>query len=137
MTRVSKPYEHPKGHLSATDLLRVLASGKNPDGTDYERSTEWSAQADATAALATATRAAEADSSHYVTAIEASYGSGQIGTLTVRAGATVLFTQAVHNQREIAFHTPLKLPAGTSAVAELSAGSVGVVGRVSLHGYTG
>lgn len=136
MARIPKPAQDPNGRYDQYELLRILASKKNPDGTDLDAASDWTQYATGTAALATATRAAEAGKSHYVTAIEASYGSAQIGTLTVRVGATVLFVQAVHNQREIPFPTPLKIPVGESVTAELSAGAAGVVGRVALHGYT-
>lgn len=98
---------------------------------------EWTEGVTATAAAATATRAAPgAGTSLYVTSISASYGAAQVGTLTIDFGGGVR-TFHVHNQRDVAFAAPFKVTAATAVSATLSAGAVGVVGAVVLGGYTG
>ncbi len=99
---------------------------------------EWIAQnVSAAAAVATVTRAAgPAGSRHYVTGISGSYGAPQIGTMRLLAGAAVLGTFHVHNQRDVEFEAPIEMPADTAVTVDLSAGAAGVVGAVVARGYT-
>lgn len=99
---------------------------------------EWTQQnVPAAATLATITRAAgPAGSRHYVTGISGSYGGAQVGTMRLLAGATVLGTFHVHNQRDVEFEAPIELPADTALTVDLSAGAAGVVGAVVARGYT-
>ena len=90
----------------------------------------------AAATAATATRAVgPVGSRHYVTGISGSYGAAQIGTMRLLAGATVLGTFHVHNQRDVEFATPVEAPPDTAVAVDLSAGAAGVVGAVVLRTY--
>ena len=124
----------------AAEGLSIL-TGKLADGASTFLPvpvSEWVQQhVPAAAAVATATRAAgPAGSRHYVTGISGSYGAAQIGTMRLLAGATVLATFHVHNQRDLDFKAPVEIPVDTAVTADLSAGGAGVVGAVALRGYT-
>lgn len=99
---------------------------------------EWTQQhVPAAATLATVTQAAGTTGSrHYVTGISGSYGTAQVGTMRLLAGATVLGTFHVHNQRDIEFDTPIEIPVDTGLTVDLSAGAAGIVGAVVARGYT-
>jgi hypothetical protein len=101
-----------------------------------ENASTWSLTATATAAAATVTRPAEAGRSHYVTSISGGFGAAQIALLTLSDGATVIGNFHVHNQRTATFDKPLKITGGNAAGASLGAGAAGVVGAVTLTGYT-
>lgn len=99
---------------------------------------EWVQQhVPAAATLATVTRAAgPVGSRHYVTGISGSYGAAQVGTMRLLAGATVLGTFHVHDQRDVEFEAPIEIPVDTGVTVDLSAGAAGVVGAVVARGYT-
>lgn len=92
----------------------------------------WHESGSGTAALATATKAANANQAHKILRVHASYSAAQIGTLTVKEGSTTVFTGAVHNQRDVELGYQGKANAAVSA--ELSAGAAGVIGRVHISG---
>lgn len=96
----------------------------------------WSLSATATAAAATVTRAAEADKSHFITGISGSFGAAQIALMTLSDGGAVIANFHVHNQRNIEFAKPIKITAGNAVSASLGAGAAGVVGAITLTGYT-
>lgn len=96
----------------------------------------WSVTATATAATATSTRPAEAGRRHYVTGISGSFGAAQIALMTLSDGATVIGNHHVHNQRSVEFPTPLEITEGNAVSLALGAGAAGVVGAVTLTGYT-
>lgn len=124
---------------SITDLLATLTSGQNRDNTPFfgqGEVSEWSVTATATAAAATATRAAEAGKSHYITGISGSFGAAQIALMTLSDGVTVIGNFHVHNQRDVHFDKPVRITAGNAASMTLAAGAAGVVGAVTLRGYT-
>ena len=116
------------GKLTDVDakLASVLAQDKST----------WTVSAEATAAAATATRAAEAGKSHYIVAVVASYGAAQVGGLDINDGPTVVLSTHVHNQLVISLPRPLKATAGNAVFATLGAGAAGVVGRVNIVGFT-
>ncbi len=89
-----------------------------------------------TAAIATATRAAEVGRSHYIVAVVAGYGAAQIGGLDVNDGAAAVISTHVHNADVIALPRPLRATAGNAVSAVLGAGAAGVVGRVNIIGFT-
>lgn len=83
------------------------------------------------------TRPAEAGLSHYVTAITASFSAAQIALLTLEFPAlTVEANIHVHNAVTVVLPKPLRLPVNTAAVARLAAGAAGVIGAVTMFGYT-
>lgn len=97
----------------------------------------WVESAQATAAAATATRAAPAGGlSHFISSISGSYGTAQIGLLTLKQGATTIGRWEVHNSFGISFPSPIKIAPGTAVSAELAAGAATVVGVVTLTGNT-
>lgn len=96
---------------------------------------EWTATGSATAAQATATKAAVAGQQHIITGVTASYSAATIALLTVKYGTTTILERYVHNAADIVFDAPLRNPTANEAVsAELAAGSAGVVGQVALMG---
>lgn len=96
----------------------------------------WTETATATAALATATRAAESGKTHYVVAVAGSFSAAQIAAMTLKSGTTAEANFYVHNQHSLTFSRPIRLNAGEAAVLELGAGGAGVVGAVTLVGFT-
>lgn len=139
MARIAKPPLRAGGYYDETDLLRILASGVNPDGTPYRLPgpvSEWSLTATATAAAATVTRPGEAGRRHYVTSVSGSFGAAQISLLTLSDGATVVQNHHVHNIRTVEFSSPVEITAGNAAAATLGAGAAGVVGAITITGFT-
>ena len=98
--------------------------------------TEWLTEAEATAALATASAAAVVGKSHRITAVRVSYGAAQIGTVTIKQGAVVLLKQNVHTEKDIVFANPLVIAPNAAVSVELSAGAATVVGNVTMEGST-
>lgn len=103
---------------------------------------EWSVVDTDTAALSLVQRAAPAAGTYlFVTSLHASYGAAQIGTLVLYEGTGGGRVERgrfhIHNQRDITLDSPLRIAVATAAEAELSAGAAGVIGTVTLTGYTG
>lgn len=97
----------------------------------------WVEHAEATAAAAIATRAGSPSGSHVLLSVHASYSTAQVGVLTVKYDNAVVAAFDVHNQRDITLPLPLRTsPSGKALSAELSAGSTGVTGRVTMLGLT-
>src|SRR5437867_8993625 len=92
-----------------------------------------------TAALATATKAAQAQRHHVVCKVDASYSSSsQSGELVVKFGTTVVARKHIHGAGALDFGIyGFQNPTVNTAVsAELAAGAGGIVGDVALTGYT-
>lgn len=87
--------------------------------------------------LATATRPAETGLAHHVVRITASFD--QVPTiarsLTVVAGTT-LWGVFAGDPLDIEFGYPLPVPDSTAVSVNLTAGGIGVTGRVVMVGYT-
>ena len=97
----------------------------------------WSITTTADNASATATRAGESGKSHYITQVSGSFSAAATKLLTLSDGGTVIANLHVVNQRDIALARPLKLTAGQAAAVTLAAsGAAGVVGAVTLSGFT-
>lgn len=117
----------------ATDV--ALPAGTNVIG-DVSPA-EWSITATADNAAATATRAAEAGKSHYITAIFGSFSAAAIKLATLKDGTTVIGNYYVHNADSVPLARPLKITSGAAAELSLAAsGTAGVIGAVTLKGYT-
>jgi len=104
---------------------------------------EWAVAGTAvTAGAAAASKAAESQVTHYLTAVRASYDEAQVGLLEIRdggsvgSGGTVVFRGFVHDQETIEFAKPLELTKGNAVHAELAAGAAGVDGVVSIAGHS-
>jgi hypothetical protein len=98
---------------------------------------EWTAQGSATAAPATATKAAVAGQHHIITGVIASYSAATIALLTVKFGTTTVLERYIHNAADLLLPDGLRNPTANEAVsAELAAGAAGVVGKVALTGRT-
>lgn len=121
-------------------ILAVLASGQNPDGTEFVASggvSSWSITATADNAAASVTRAAVAGQSHYITSIAAGFSAAAIKLLTLADGAAVIGNFYVHNRETIVFPLPIKLTANQAAALQLAAsGTLGVIGSVTMTGFT-
>ena len=120
MAKDIQPVQLPDGYVQKVQLL---------DG--------WVALGSADNALATATKAAEAAKSHYITAIVASYSTAKTGLLQIKDGAAVIAEHHIVNSDMITLPTPIKITAGNAVSAELVAsGTAGQTGKVNLIGYT-
>ena len=98
--------------------------------------TAWYATARADNAIATATKAAEANSKHVITSIYAAFGGASTKTLLIKEGVTTRITLDVVNSLALE-GLALEFAAGAAVSAELAAsGSAGVNGSVLLNGYT-
>lgn len=92
---------------------------------------------------AIATRAAEADRTHFITSLEYSLSAAAaaVTTVTVKSGTTVLKTFQVKASAEgpvvISWKHPLRCARGEKAEAELGAGGAAVIGSVNISGFTG
>ena len=128
LDRIPTDPARESGKLTDVDakLASMLAQDKST----------WTERAEATAAAATATRAAEAGKSHYIVAVVASYGAAQIGELTINDGVAPVVSTHIHNAAVIALPKPFKATAGNAVSATLGAGATGVVGRVNVIGFT-
>lgn len=100
----------------------------------YNEVSKWTVDASATAALATATKAAVEYKTHKLHTVVAGWSAATIGTLTIKSGATVLLTIPVHNAVVLSLAAPLEAGVNSALSAELSAGAAGVVGRVGIAG---
>lgn len=98
----------------------------------------WIETDNATNATATATRAATSGArSHYVTSIAASFSGSVAGVqLVLNEGATEIGRWYVHDVFALVFPSPIKIDPGNATSLVLSAGGAGVVGSVTLNGYT-
>lgn len=97
----------------------------------------WSITATSDNAIATATKAAEAGKSHYITSIAGSYSAANIGLITVSDGAAVVGNYHTHNQRDVVLSRPFRAVSGNAVSVSLAAsGTVGVIGAVTITGYT-
>lgn len=99
----------------------------------------WIETANASNATATASRAADANSTsrHYVTGVSGSFSAAAAGILLVlKEGSTEIGRWYVHNALHVVFDTPVAIAPNTACSAELSAGGSGVTGAVDLTGYT-
>jgi hypothetical protein len=88
---------------------------------------------------ATVTRAAPAGGiAHYVTSIAGGFSAASVGLkLVLKQGAAEIGRWNVDNSTVLAFSSPIRIEAGKAVSLELDAsGTVGVVGSVTLTGYT-
>lgn len=100
---------------------------------------EWTANASADNATATATKAASTSQRHVITTVIASYGGAKTGLLTIKEGSTTLLEHYVVNSEVITFpNGGLRASTTNLAVsAELAAsGTGGTLGKVALVGYS-
>lgn len=99
----------------------------------------WIVTANATNATATASRAADANttSRHYVASVSGSFSAAASGILMVlKQGSTEIGRWYVHNALHVVFESPVAIAPNTACSVELSAGGAAVVGAVDLCGYT-
>lgn len=97
----------------------------------------WVARDSKDNALATATKAAVAGSSHYITNIFASYSATATGLLQLKDESTVIAEFSVVDSAVVNLGAPIKITKGNAVSAELAAsGSGGTVSKVNLVGFT-
>jgi len=92
-----------------------------------------------TAALATATQAAQAGTRHYVLQVDASYStSSTSGLLQLKSGAALIAEKYIHGSGAFDFASEgLDAENVNEAVsAELASGGVGIIGTVTLMGFS-
>lgn len=128
---------------------RVVIYGVAADGTaqaietdgagikSYEDASTWSVTATADNLAVTATRAAEAGKSHYITSISGGYSNAAIGLMEMKDGVATVGNYHTHDQRDVALSRPLKITEGALAEISLEAsGTAGIIGAVTMTGYT-
>lgn len=99
------------------------------------RPLDWTENASATNATATATHAAVADQRHVLTYVAASFDDSTAGALlTIKKGSDTEIEHYIHGADVI----PLELRGENNEAvsAELAAGGSGVTGYVGIIGYT-
>lgn len=99
----------------------------------------WVEKGTATNALATATKAAAAGKTHYLTGVYAIFGAAVgSGLLQVKDGATVIaeFFAKDTVPAVLPFPRPIRITTGNAVSAELAAGGVSAVGKVNITGFT-
>ena len=84
----------------------------------------WVEQGTASAALATATKAAVVGKQHMISGITAGFAGVNTGIqLVIKDGTTVIWTCHVHNDFSHVFDPPIPGSVGAAMSAELTAGS--------------
>jgi hypothetical protein len=97
----------------------------------------WVVKASADNAAATATKAAVAGSTHYITAAAAGFSATATKLLQIKDGATVIVEYPIINGDVIPLAVPIKATAENAVSAVLAAsGTGGTVGYVNLFGFT-
>jgi hypothetical protein len=135
-------YDATLGRLKVTaSIIDSLPAGTNEIGkvriSDDIKNNGWVVSASADNALAVATKAAETGKSHYITTIIASYSGTKTGLLQLKDGNNVILEHYVVNTDVISLSSPIKITPGSAVSVELEAsGTVGVVGKVNLIGFT-
>lgn len=98
---------------------------------------EWDETGTATAAVATATHAAVANSLYYVTGLAGGFSAATVGaTLDLRDDVTVIQRYRVDTSLVVGLLTPVPITRGNACSAVLSAGAALVVGDVVIRGFT-
>lgn len=99
---------------------------------------EWIVTDSKDNATATATKAANANQTHYITGVYYSFSAAVSGKLgTIKKDTTVLGNFYVYNQLAAPFPFPVAVPKGSAATAELAAsGAGGTLGAVVMTGFT-
>ena len=121
----------------ATVLARGLRSGVRATSAEYPSS--WYTHATATDATATATRAATTGAALYLTKAIARCDSGSaLAIFRVLEGVNVVIqhTTAALELVVYDFDPPYRVPNDTLVSADIGACGVGIVGRVTVMGYT-
>lgn len=100
----------------------------------------WRESAEATAAAATATHAAESGKAHYVTHVSASHdgGAGTGVRADLKDGATTIMSWSIENMPLVVNFgsEPIQITEGNAVTMELASGGGGVLGIVNIAGYT-
>lgn len=138
-------------NVDAAELLAILVSGTNPDGTSFTlpvaalpQAVDWTVDSGDGAAntAVTATRAAPGPGlalhvGFIVASFSAAPAAAALLTLESPSG-TVLLAQRITpaTPDPITLALPIKAPTDQAVVARLAAGGAGVVGRVGVAGYT-
>ena len=97
----------------------------------------WTVKHSADNATATATKAASAGATHFITSVSAGFSTAATKLLQIKDGATVIVEYPVVNADVIALPAPIKATTGNAVSAVLAAsGGAGNVGYVNLFGFT-
>lgn len=100
----------------------------------------WSEVGNATAAQLTVTKAAAALRAHAVVKVDASYSVSTVsGLLTVSFGATEIGKKYIHGSGALDFAADpgiLNPDANETVVAVLDSGGGGIVGTITMSGFT-
>lgn len=133
----------------ADELLGIMVSGQNPDGTGFRlpvegipQGADWHLQASADNAAVVLTRTAQAAGSvNQLTAVEASFSAAPAAAVLLSvespSGAVIarkILTGAMGTDLQYAI--PLKVAPDAAIVVRLAAGGLGVIGHLSAHGFT-
>jgi hypothetical protein len=98
----------------------------------------WVETAQATAALATASRAVTGDGqSHHISSISGGYSSStQLGVIELKEGTTVIGRWRFAGSFHVSLPAPIRVAPGSATSVELSAGASGIIGSVTFTGLT-
>jgi hypothetical protein len=98
----------------------------------------WVESAQATNGLASATRAAPAGGmSHYITSVSGTFSATTtVQLMVLKQGSTIVARWHTRGGFELAFSSPIRIDPAVAVTLELPAGGSGVVGAVTLTGYT-
>lgn len=98
---------------------------------------DWTATDSKDNADATATKAANANARHCITAVTASFSAAATKLLQIKDGTTVILERYVYSAADLTFNAPIRASYNSAVSAVLTAsGTGGVIGKVGLTGYT-
>lgn len=104
--------------------------------TSFQPAT-WYEKASGSGAAQTATHAGESGNRHLLKSVVASFtGSGDVGALILKDGATEIFEVDVHGNIELEFPDGWLFSSGADVVAELADAGGGATGKVVIAGAT-
>lgn len=97
----------------------------------------WQTTGSVTGAIASATKAAVTDASHYVTGVSGSFNEASVGrALTLEDDGVVIARWYVHKQFHAALPVAIKITSGKAVALKLASGGITAVGSATLTGYT-
>lgn len=98
---------------------------------------QWTERDTATNATITATRAADTDDAHFITAAYCRFSDVSVaGVLTIKVGSTTVWDRPFTGSLSVEFPFPVQGLENTAVTASIGAGGLAVDGFVGLHGFT-
>ncbi len=118
-----------------------LIGARSPEGNIHYLpwpTADWSITAkSADNAAVEVVRPAEPGKSHYITYLGGSYSANVTGgEMLLKQGATTVGDFFVHSSRGLPFPCPIRMAPGEAASLRILAGGLGVLGAITLQGFT-